>query len=91
MHTDLRYLWFKTFIPHYLVERLLTHWSFLTGEKYSVVATIHVSHAYIVTIGPVQLPGDQENIKYLVYRKGQATEITCVGQNLKRRRGLTPE
>lgn len=38
---------------------LLTHWPFLIGEKCGVVATIHVSHAYIVPISPVQLPGDR--------------------------------
>lgn len=35
---------------------LLTDWPFLIGEKCGMVAPIHVSHAYIVTISPVQLP-----------------------------------
>lgn len=41
-----------------LVVHLLTYWSFLIGEKCGVVATIHVGHAYVVTISPVQLPKD---------------------------------
>lgn len=35
---------------------MLTYWSFLICEKCCVVATIHVSHAYVVTVSPVQLP-----------------------------------
>lgn len=38
---------------------LLTHWSFLIGEKYGAVTTIHVRHAYVVTISPVHLPEDR--------------------------------
>lgn len=39
---------------------LLTYWSFLTSEKCYVVATVHVRHAYVVTISPVQLPKEEK-------------------------------
>lgn len=38
------------------VEHLLTNWAFLIGKKNGVVASIHVSHANVVTVSPVQLP-----------------------------------
>lgn len=35
---------------------MLTYWSLLIGEKCGAVATIHVGHAYVITVSPVKLP-----------------------------------
>lgn len=34
----------------------LTYWCFLIGEECGAIATIHVSHANVVPIRPVELP-----------------------------------
>lgn len=41
---------------------MLTYWTFLIGEKRGLVGTIHVSHTYVVTISPVQLPGEADEV-----------------------------
>lgn len=47
----------------------LTHWSFLVGEKQGAVITIHVSHADVVTICPIKLPGEES--KQCMWKKDQ--------------------
>lgn len=79
MHPELLYL--RSNLLRSFGVRLLTHWPFLTGEKRGVVAPIHVSHAYIVTISPVQIPGDQKtSSNYLRWAITFSLRYTCLPQ-----------
>ena len=43
-----------------MVEKVpLTHRSLLIGEERCAVSAIHVGHAYVVSIRPVQFPGSR--------------------------------
>lgn len=39
---------------------LLTYWSLLIGKKRGVVAAVHVSHTYVISVSPVQLPEEAD-------------------------------
>lgn len=51
--TAAAFFWLET-------AHLLTYWSLLIGKKRGLVAAVHVSHAYVIAISPVQLPEEAD-------------------------------